>query len=144
MQVKTILNQCHKFKSFVYDQVRFVDWNGEKHIEIDVLPRRNSKVICSCCERPAPLYDRLNKRRFEFVPLWGYRVFLVYLMRRVDCTACGVKVEQVPWARGKQELTSTYQQYLAHWAKKLSWKEVAVSFRTSWEKVFQAVEYRVL
>ena len=143
MQLKTILNQCQKFKSFVYDQVRFVDWNGEKHIEVDVLPRRNSKAICSCCERPAPLYDRLNKRRFEFVPLWGYRVFLVYLMRRVDCTGCGVKVEQVPWARGKQELTNTYQQFLAHWAKKLSWKEVAVSFRTSWEKVFQAVEYTV-
>jgi transposase len=143
MQLKTILNQCQKFKSFVYDQVRFVDWNGEKHIEVDVLPRRNSKAICSCCERPAPLYDRLNKRRFEFVPLWGYRVFLVYRMRRVDCTGCGVKVEQVPWARGKQELTATYQQYLAHWAKKLSWKEVAVSFRTSWEKVFQAVEYIV-
>jgi transposase len=143
MQLKTILNQCQKFKSFVYDQVRFVDWNGEKHIEVDVLPRRNSKAICSCCEKPAPLYDRLNKRRFEFVPLWGYRVFLVYLMRRVNCTKCGVKVEQVPWARGKQELTATYQQFLAHWAKKLSWKEVAVSFRTSWEKVFQAVEYIV-
>ncbi len=143
MQLKTILNQCQKFKSFVYDQVRFVDWNGEKHIEVDVLPRRNSKAICSCCEAPAPLYDRLNKRRFEFIPLWGYQVFLVYLMRRVDCTACGVKVEQVPWARGKQELTATYQQFLAHWAKKLSWKDVAVSFRTSWEKVFQAVEYIV-
>ncbi len=64
-------------------------------------------------------------------------------MRRVNCTKCGVKVEQVPWARGKQELTATYQQFLAHWAKKLSWKEVAVSFRTSWEKVFQAVEYIV-
>ena len=24
MQLKTILNQCHKFKSFVYDKVRFV------------------------------------------------------------------------------------------------------------------------
>lgn len=143
MQLKTILNQCQKFKSFVYDQVRFVDWNGEKHIEVDMLPRRNSKAICSCCEAPAPLYDRLNKRRFEFIPLWGYQVFLVYLMRRVDCTACGVKVEQVPWARGKQELTTTYQQFLAHWAKKLSWKDVAVSFRTSWEKVFQAVEYIV-
>ena len=138
MQLKTILNQCQKFKSFVYHQVRFVDWNGEKHIEVDVLARRNSKAICSCCERPAPLYDRLDKRRFEFIPLWGYRVFLVYLMRRVDCQGCGVKVEQVPWARGKQELTNTYQQFLAHWAKKLSWKEVAVSFRTSWEKVFQA------
>ena len=143
MQLKTILNQCHKFKSFVYNKVRFVDRNGKRHIEVEVVARRNSKALCSGCERPASLYDRLNERRFEFIPVWGYPVFLVYLMRRVDCRHCGVKVEQVPWARGKRELTDTYQQFLAHWAKKLSWQEVAVSFRTSWEKVFHAVEYVV-
>lgn len=144
MQLKTILNQCQKFKSFVYDKVRFIVKNGEKVIEVKVVPRRNSKkAICSCCGRQAPLYDRLNERHFEFIPLWGYRVFLLYHMRRVNCIDCGVKVEQVPWGRGKRELTDTYQQFLAHWAKKLSWKEVAVSFRTSWEKVFQAVEYVV-
>jgi transposase len=143
MQVKTILNQCHKLKSFVYEQVRFVLEQGERLIEVKVVPRRNSQALCSGCARPAPLYDRLQERRFEFIPLWGYRVFLVYRMRRVNCPACGVKVEQVPWARGKRELTDTYQQFLAHWAKKMSWKEVAKSFRTSWEKVFQAVEYVV-
>jgi len=143
MQLKTILNQCYKFKRFVYDKVRFVFHNGEKCLEVDVIPRRNSKAICSCCDMPAPLYDQLDKRHFEFIPVWGYRVFLVYLMRRVNCVDCGVKVEQVPWARGKRELTDTYQQFLAHWAKKLSWKEVAVSFRTSWGKVFRAVEYIV-
>lgn len=31
--------------------------------------------------------------------------------------------------------------FLAHWARKLSWRETARSFRTSWEKVYQAVEY---
>jgi len=143
MQLKTILNQCYKFKSFVFQKIQFVENNAEKHIEIEVVPRRNSKALCSCCGRPAPLYDRLNLRRFEFIPLWGFQVFLVYLMRRVECPDCGVKVEQVPWARGKHALTDTYQQYLAHWAKKLSWKEVAMSFRTSWEKVFHAVEYVV-
>ncbi|MGW8224043.1 MAG: ISL3 family transposase [Syntrophobacteria bacterium] len=143
MQVKTILNQCHKFKCFVYDKVRFVVEHGERFIEVTMVPRRNSQAICSGCGQPAPLYDQLKRRRFEFIPLWGYRVFLVYRMRRVNCAGCGVKVEQVPWARGKRELTDTYQQFLAHWAKKLSWKEVAVSFRTSWEKVFQAVEYVV-
>ena len=140
MQLKTILNHCHKFKSFVYDKESFIDINGESHLEVTVIPRRNSSAICSCCSRPAALYDQLAERRFEFIPLWGYRVFLRYRMRRVDCRDCGVKVEQVPWARGKQELTHTYQQFLAHWAKKLSWKEVAVSFRTSWEKVFRSVE----
>jgi len=112
-------------------------------IEIQVAPRRNSQAICSCCSRPAPLYDRLQERRFEFVPLWGYRVFLRYWMRRVQCACCGVKVEQVPWARGKRELTATYMQFLAYWGKMLSWQEVAVSFRTSWEKVFQAVQFIV-
>ena len=34
-------------------------------------------------------------------------------------------------------------QFLAFWARKLSWKEVAFTFHTSWEKVFQAVEYVV-
>ncbi len=143
MQVKTILNRCHKFKCFVYGKIRFVFHNGEECIEIDVRPRRNSDAICSCCGKPGPLYDQQSTRRFEFIPLWGYRVFLVYLMRRVSCVDCGIKVEQVPWARGKRELTDIYQQFLAHWAKKLSWKEVAVSFRTSWGKVYRAVEYIV-
>ena len=49
----------------------------------------------------------------------------------------------MPWSQGKRELTDTYQQFLAHWAKKLSWKDKAVSFRTSWEKVFHAAEYVV-
>ena len=33
--------------------------------------------------------------------------------------------------------------FLARWARKLSWKETAVAFRTSWEKVFDAVEHVV-
>jgi transposase len=140
MQLKTILNHCHKFKSFVYDKARFIVVNEVSQIEITVKPRCNSQAICSCCSRPAPLYDQLKERLFEFIPLWGYRVFLRYRMRRVNCNQCGVKVEQIPWATGKQELTHTYQQFLAHWSIKLSWKEVAISFQTSWEKVFRSVE----
>jgi transposase len=34
-------------------------------------------------------------------------VFLAYRMRRVDCSDCGVKVEQVPWAEGKNPPTTT-------------------------------------
>jgi len=31
--------------------------------------------------------------------------------------------------------------FLAQWARKLSWKETAQSFRTSWKKAFQVVEW---
>jgi transposase len=64
-------------------------------------------------------------------------------MRRVNCPTCGVVVEEVPWASGKHQLTKVYMQFLAHWARKLSWKETAESFRTSWEKVCHSVEYVV-
>jgi transposase len=33
--------------------------------------------------------------------------------------------------------------FLAHWARKLSWRETAQAFHTSWEKVYQAVGYVV-
>lgn len=67
-------------------------------------------------------------------------VFLLYRMRRVDCRRCGVKVEQVPWGCGKHQMTTAYVLFLAHWARKLSWKETALSFHTSWDKVCNAVE----
>jgi transposase len=143
MLIKTILNKCHKFKSFVYLQVIMAVYQGEEVVEVTIAPRRNSKAICSGCSSPAPGYDSIGERRFEFIPLWGYRVFFRYVMRRVNCRSCGVKVEQVPWATGKKELTTTYMQYLAFWAEKLSWQEVAGSFRTSWDKVFSAVDYVV-
>ena len=143
MLIKTILNNCQKFKSFVYGNTCFAIYEGEKVIEVEVKPRKNSKGICSGCHRPAPGYDSLDERRFEFIPVWGYLVFFIYTMRRVECTRCGVRVEEVPWAEGKAHQTKTYMQFLAHWARKLSWQEVARSFRTSWPKVFRAVEYVV-
>lgn len=143
MQLKTILNQVQKFKSFVYGAVCFVENAEQPTLEVEVSARANSHPICSGCECASPGYDRLPARRFEFVPMWGIKVFLVYAPRRVDCPHCGVRVEQMPWASGKHQQTKVYMQFLAHWAKKLSWKEVAESFHTSWEKVCHAVEYMV-
>jgi len=140
MRLITILNQCHHFRGFVYEGARFS--RGERTtIEVQVRPRRGSAVICSGCHRPAAGYDHLGERRFEFIPLWGFLVFLLYRMRRVHCRTCGIVVEEVPWATGKHQLTKVYLQFLAHWARQLSWQETAEAFRTSWEKVCQAVEY---
>ena len=49
--------------------------------------------MCSGCHKLGSAYDHLSLRRFEFVPLWGCMVVLLYHMRRVDCRAygCGSK-----------------------------------------------------
>jgi transposase len=109
-----------------------------------VRPRKRSAAICSRCHQYAPGYDQLPERRFEFIPLWGFFVFLLYAMRRVDCRPCGaIVVEEAPWGDGKRTFTRAYMLFLARWARRLSWKETAEAFRTSWEKVFDAVEHVV-
>jgi transposase len=141
MLVTRLLNACHHFPGFVYGRARLRAETSTE--EIDVRPRRGSKGCCSGCGQPAPGYDQLPVRRFEFIPLWGFAVMLLYAMRRVQCPRCGVKVEQVPWAVGKHTLCEAYMVFLARWARRLSWQETARTFHTSWEKVLDAVEYVV-
>jgi transposase len=145
MQLQVILNRVERYKSFVYRHVRFREGSDASlALEVVVEPRANGRPICSGCGRKRAGYDRLPSRRFQFVPLWGIAVFFVYALRRVQCPRCGVKVEQVPWALGKEQATHSYQWFLARWAKRLSWQEVADVFRTSWERVYRSVTQAVL
>ena len=143
MHLKTILNRVQNFKSFVYHTVRWVEDASEPTIEAELRPRANSRAVCSGCGRRRAGYDRLPVRRLEFIPPWGIKGFFVYAPRRVDCRRCGVRVEQMPWASGKHRLTESYAWFLAGWARRLSWKEVAEAFRTTWDHVFHSVEMAV-
>jgi transposase len=142
MQFKTLLNHVQKHKGFVYGRVRLVA-DGVPRLIVAIRPRRRSRPTCSGCGRRGPRYDKQPVRHFQFVPLWGIAVFFAYAMRRVDCRRCGVTVETVPWAEGKSPITTTYAWFLASWAKRMSWKEVARAFRISWDTVFRAVELAV-
>ena len=141
MLVKTILNRIEKHSSFVYCGVWFRD--GGEAIEIDVRPRRGARPVCSGCSCRRSVYDTMPRREFQFVPLWGIAVFLLYSMRRVNCRRCGVRVESIPWAEGKRRTTISFEWFLSIWAKRLSWTEVAQIFGTSWETVFRSVERAV-
>ncbi len=143
MQLTTILNRVERHKSFVYEKAIFVNDALRPTIEVTIRPRAGSQAVCSGCGRRRPGYDRLAVRRFEFVPLWQIAVIFVYALRRVDCPKCGVVAERVPWSDGKSRLTTTYQWFLARWAKRLSWKEVAEVFHTTWEHVRDAVRHAV-
>jgi len=143
MQLKTILNRVHRQRGFVYGDLRFCDKARKEQLEVDVRPHGRSRARCSGCGQKRPGYDTLSPRRFEFVPVFGIAVFLLYAMRRVDCPKCGIVVEMVPWADGKTRITHAYAWFLARWAKRLSWQEVAVAFDTSWDTVFRSVQMAV-
>jgi transposase len=143
MHLKTILNRLYRHKSFVYGRVSFFQDGDRQALRVAVEARANGRPVCSGCGRRRPGYDRLSERAFQFVPLWGLSVFLVYRMRRVACPRCGVTVEKVPWAKGKSRQTHAFAWFLTFWAKRLPWQEVARLFRTNWQGVFAAVERAV-
>lgn len=143
MQLKAILNSVEKHKGFVYSDVAWDEQATAKTLLIEVRPRTGSRGFCSGCGKRGSAYDTMKSRRFQFVPLWGILVFFVYALRRIDCKACGVTVEMVPWADGKKRITKTFAWFLARWAKRLTWKDTALSFNTSWDTVFRAVEFAV-
>ena len=142
MLLKTILNDCCKFKSFVYVETYFS--KDRKSIEVLIKPRKNGKPLCQSCKKEASVYDTSQTpRKFESVPFLKYQLFFLYSRRRVQCSFCGVKAEFLPWADGKHQLTTFYMKYLADWCRHLSWKETANKFHTSWHKVFESVRWVV-
>lgn len=143
MQLQTILRKLEPIKGFVYGEVTLDESPTGKTLTIQIRERRGSRGYCSGCGRKRPGYDRLRPRRFQYVPLWGIPVYLVYALRRVKCPQCGVTVEWVPWAEGKSRLTTSLKWFLAGWAKRLSWSETARAFRVPWESVYRSVRMAV-
>lgn len=142
--IKTLLNKVHSIKNFVYYSVKLNAEGNSLLIVAEVRPRANSKPCCSVCGKRRPGYDRMPRpRSFEFIPIWNIPVSLSYTMRRVDCPTCGIKVEAVPWAQGKHACCDVFRHFLASWARRMSWKETASCFHSSWDTVCRSVKWVV-
>jgi transposase len=143
LEVKTILNRIQHFVGFVYQEVRLRGRKGQPWIQITLESHAGMRGKCSECRRPAPGYDRLPERDWLFVPLWGIRAYFLYAPRRVECPEHGVVVEHLPWSEGKRPMTTAMMGFLARWGRRLSWRETAQVFQTSWEAVYRSVEWFV-
>jgi transposase len=145
LQVKTILNAVQHFPGFVFQDIRLQRHRDGQpsHIEIAILPHEGLPAKCSQCLQPAPGYDQLPPRTWLFVPLWGLVTWFIYAARRVECPEHGVVVEHVPWSAGKRPVTIAMMCFLSRWARRLSWRETARAFGTSWECVYRSVEWFV-
>jgi transposase len=141
--IKTLLNKLERFKSFVYGAVQFMSVDGSESLVIDIEPRRKSRPLCPECHKRVNAYDRQPQRLFDYLPLWSFKTYFRYAPRRANCPEHGIKVEAMPWAQGKEQMTLSYKVFLARWARRLSWQETATVFETSWNRVFRAVKFVV-
>lgn len=146
LQLKTILNRVQRFAGFVFSavQLRCSQLQPESmEIEIRIEPHRQIRGRCSRCQQPAPGDDQLPERRWLFVPLWAIPTYFLYAPRRVKCADHGIVVEYIPWSEGKRPVSRAMMGFLARWARRLSWRETAQAFQTSWEAVYRSVQWFV-
>jgi transposase len=143
LEIKTVLNRIQHFVGFVYQSIRLQGSGSSLRVEVQVVPYRGIRGKCSTCLKPSPGYDQLEERRWLFVPLWGIVCHFFYLPRRVECPEHGVGVEHIPWSEGKRPVTIAMMTFLAQWGRRLSWRETARVFHTSWESVYRSVEWFV-
>jgi transposase len=143
LEVKTLLNQIQRFVGFVYHSIGLRGAGPSLRVEVRIQPHRGIRGKCATCQAACPGYDQLPERRWLFVPLWGIGVHFFYRPRRVACPAHGIGVEHLPWNQGQRRATTAMMGFLARWARRLSWRETARTFHTSWETVYHSVEWCV-
>lgn len=113
-------------------------------VQIDRLGRR--RLRCRVCRKACRRVHNVEEARsWQDLSLRGLPMTLRYQPRRVHCPRCGVRVEEVPWARPWARVTQALARAVAELARHLSWQETARHFRLDWKSVAtvvrRAVEY---
>ena len=129
MHLRKMARVYHRHRTAVLES----DQGGRPTLSITTLIASNRHRAMTVCRNGAG----------SFVPLWGIPIWYRYAPRRVECGEHGVVVEQIPWSDGKRPVTCAMMGFLARWARRLSWRETAQVFQTSWESVYCSVEWFV-
>jgi transposase len=106
---------------------------GDREIEVTVRLKARS-LRCPCGKRFRAGYDR-RRRRWRHVDLACKKLWLVYDIRRVNCSGCGVVTEQVPWARPGARFTRDFEDTVLWLAQRTDRTTVATLMRCGWESV---------
>lgn len=139
MRLSSLIRRTLGLKGHHVESVREEDGT----IIARIAANRGSRPVCSVCGKKRPCYDALKERSWRHVPVWGKPVMLRFRPRRVKCATCGIKVEKIPWARGKSPLSLPLIILLAAYAKILAWQEVARLTGVHWNTVRAAVKSAV-
>jgi transposase len=99
------------------------------------------KPRCSRCGKICPGYDhRAKPRQWVHLNIGVMRIILEYAPRRVECSACGVHVEKVPWVRADSRFTRPFEEMTAYLAQITNKTEVSRMMGIAWRTVGKIIE----
>ena len=135
MRITTVFRELLAVTSLFVRSLTF----GEEGLVLRVRPRWR-KPRCGGCERRAPGYDRLRERRWRHLGLGRTRIWLAYAPRRVNCPACGIRTERVPWAPHGSRFTWDFEELVAYLAQITDKTKVTEQMGIAWRTVGAIVE----
>jgi transposase len=101
-------------------------------------PRRVSR--CSGCARPTrSVYDS-RPGSWRHPDMGRTRCVIRTEVRRVRCPACGIRTEQVPWARAGSRFTRAFEDTCVYLVKHAPKTTVAALMRIDWHTVGRMIE----
>jgi transposase len=106
---------------------------GERDVEVTLRPRARL-LTCPCGMLASAVYDR-RRRRWRHLDLGIHRLWLVYAIRRLECPECGVRTEELPWARPGARHTRDFEDMVLWLAQRTDRTSVATLMRCGWETV---------
>jgi transposase len=140
MRIETVIRKDHEMTAHRVVAVREVPGGLEAEIE----RRRNGRLACGRCRRPAQgIYDRGKARRWRTRDVIGRALWLIYRPFRVLCRACGIRVEAVPWAARFQRVTRLLARQILAFTREVSWRVAAKWLGLNWKTIAATIRWAV-
>ncbi|MCC6829909.1 MAG: transposase, partial [Thermoleophilia bacterium] len=116
------------------------DEDGIERVLVTVALGARRAMHCSGCARRIGVAYDTRTRSWRHLDVGRVRCVIRAEVRRVECPGCGVRVEQVPWARAGSRFTRAFEDTAVYLVKHAPKTTVAALMRVDWATVGRMIE----
>lgn len=140
MRVATLFKRLLRLGRERVVRVELVEKDGAEQVIVTVALRPSRVSRCSgCAARTRRVYDS-RPGSWRHLDLGRVRCVIRCEVRRVSCPECGVRTEQVPWARMGSRFTRAFEDTCVYLVKHAPKSTVAALMRIDWHTVGRMIE----
>jgi transposase len=114
--------------------------DDQQRLVMHLEPTRASAICSGCGETKHRIHDLKPAREWRHLDVWHVPTLVRSAVRRVRCRHCGVRVEQMPWARTRSRFTHAFEADVLRRARDTSISGVCRQLGLHWTSVMRLIE----
>jgi transposase len=111
-----------------------------ERVVVDLEATRVSAVCSGCGETKRRFHDVKPARLWRHTDSWNVPTVVRAALRRVTCRHCGIRIEQVPWARTRSRFTHAFEAEVLQRARDCSVAGVCRQLGLHWTSVMRLIK----